>query len=304
MNYQGLDQVVTELPPSEGNGPEEPEKPAKKRRFPWGMLIVALIFVIVPFISWYGTWFGRPLSDEQMETYLNDQEKPRNVQHALSQVASRIIEDDTSAKRWYPAVISAAHHSLPQIRLTAAWVMGQDNTYEEFHRALLELLKDEHSGVRHNAALSLVRFNDESGRPELRAMLMPHTLLAEGDGKVEFFVEEGAPFGEDAPLARIKPNEGQQVEVRAKEEGRVDTLKVSADSFVKAGDELMTISPSAEQVWQTLRAFYLMGQAEDAPYVQRYARPLPGMPDRIQKQALSTLEAIRIRDSKRATEGG
>ncbi len=293
---------MTEPPPSEGD--EEPEQPARKRRFPWAMLVVALIFVIVPFISWYGTWFGRPLTDEQMEFYLNDQEKPRNIQHALSQIAGRIIENDESVKRWYPSIISATRHSLPQIRLTAAWVMGQDNTYEEFHRVLLDLLKDPHPGVRHNAALSLVRFNDPSGRPELQAMLSPRTLRAESDGTVEFFVEEGAPFAEGAPLARIKQSDSQQVEVHAQEEGRVETLKVRANETVEAGDELMTISPSTEQVWQTLRAFYLIGRAEDAPYVERYARPLPGMPDRIQKQALATLEAIRARDSKPATEGG
>ena len=268
------------------------------------MLVVALIFVIVPFISWYGTWFGRPLSDEQMESYLNDQEKPRNIQHALSQIAGRIIENDPSVKRWYGDVISATRHSLPQIRLTAAWVMGQDNTYEEFHSALLDLLKDSHPGVRHNAALSLVRFNDPSGRPELQAMLTPQTLRAESDGTVEFFVEEGAPFGEGAPLARIKQGEGQQVEVRAQEEGRVETLSVKSDAPVKAGDELMTISPSTEQVWQTLRAFYLIGRTEDGLYVERYARPLPGMPDRIQKQAFATLEAIRNRASNPPPGGG
>lgn len=294
-DYQEIDRTVTEQELFQESDQAKQNPTTRKRRFPWGMIVVAFIFVIVPFISWYGTWFGRPLSDEKMAEYLNDKEKPRNVQHALSQIATRIIENDSSVKRWYPAVISASEHSLPQIRLTAAWVMGQDNTQEEFHTVLLRLLKDEHPGVRHNAALSLVRFNDRSGRPELQAMLTPQTLRAEGDGAVEFFVEEGAPFAEGSPLIRIKQSDGREIEIRAKEEGRAASLKIEAGAIVNAGDELMTISPSAEQVWQTLRAFFIIGESEDIPYVQRYARPLPGMPDRIYKQALSTIEAIRAR---------
>ncbi|HEY7545930.1 MAG TPA: hypothetical protein VID27_13645, partial [Blastocatellia bacterium] len=56
------------------------EIPTARRKFPWGMIVVAALFVIIPFLSWYGTWFGRELSDEQVETYLNDNEKPRNIQ--------------------------------------------------------------------------------------------------------------------------------------------------------------------------------------------------------------------------------
>lgn len=274
-----------------------PEPPKKRRKYPWAMMTVAILFVIIPFLSWYGTWFGRALSDEQMSSYLNDKEKPRSVQHALSQIATRIIENDQSVKRWYPEVLEAARHSVPQVRLTAAWVMGQDNSNEEFHFALLTLLKDSHPGVRHNAALSLVRFNDRTGRPELQAMLTPYTLTAKSGGEVEFFVGEGAPVGEGGPLVRIKQGDGQSIEIHAQEDGRVETLRVSAGATVNVGDELITLSPSTEQVWQTLRAFFLIGQSEDIPYIQRYVRPIPGMPDRIQKQAASTLEAIRARAS-------
>jgi vesicle coat complex subunit len=45
--------------------------------------------------------------------------------------------------------------------------MGFDNTSQEFHNALLKLLHDQEPIVRRNAALALVRFNDNSGREEL-----------------------------------------------------------------------------------------------------------------------------------------
>jgi hypothetical protein len=41
-----------------------------------------------------------------------------------------------------------------------------------------------------------------------------------------------------------------------------------------------------------------VGQANDIQYVQKYTRPISTMPDRIQKQAASTIEAIRDRAGK------
>jgi hypothetical protein len=60
----------------------------------------------------------------------------------------------------------------------------------------------------------------------------------------------------------------------------------------------MTLSPSTEQVWEALRALFLVGQSEDIPYVERYTRPIATMPDSVLKQAASTLEAIRARTGK------
>jgi hypothetical protein len=260
------------------------------------MVIVAALFVIVPFLSWYGTWFGRELSDEQIETYLNDEEKPRNVQHALNRIVERMEKKDQSVRRWYPKIMSLAGHSIPQIREYAVWAMGHDNTSEEFHSRLREMLADEDAIVRGTAALWLVRFNDASGRPELVRMLTPVTVRAEDGGTVELIVEEeGSPVIRDAPLARIKRDDGQSVEIRAPQASRVETILVTDEGRVEAGAELMVLSPATEQVWEALRALYLVGLMEDVSFIERYARPLPGVPDYVQKQATDTLEAIRSR---------
>ena len=266
-----------------------------RRKFPWGMLVVATLFVIIPFLSWYGSWFGRELSNEQVETYLNDNEKPRNIQHALNQIVERMEKGDQSVKRWYPKITSLAAHTIPQVREFAAWAMGHDNTAEEFHASLLSLLQDENATVRGTAALWLVRFNDASGRPELVRMLRFTTLRAEESGTIELLVKEGLPVASGAPVARIKKDDGQTVEIRAKEAGRVSTLVVTDESRVETGADVMTLSPTIEQVWESLRALYLVGQTEDSPYVERYTRPLPGLPDQVQKQAAETMEAIRSR---------
>jgi multidrug efflux pump subunit AcrA (membrane-fusion protein) len=234
-----------------------------------------------------------------MTEYLHDQNKPRNVQHALAQLGNRIIDKDQTAKQFYADVIGASQHSQAEVRMTAAWVMGQDNTFEDFHTALRPLLRDSSAGVRHNAALGLVRFGDSSGRPELVAMLEPYVVRAEHTGVVELIIkEEGVALAAHGPVARIKQDDGQTVEIHAPEAGRVESVLVSNNSRVEAGKDLMTLSPSTEQVWEALRALYLIGQPDDIPQVQRYARPVPTMPDNIPKQAASTIEAIRQRASK------
>lgn len=283
----------------EDDVPQPPRRTGPSRKYPWAIAIVVVLFVVVPFVSWYGTWFGRQLSDSQMEAYLNDQNKPRNVQHALAQLGNRIIGGDPSARAWYPSVIAASENPSSEVRLMAAWVMGQDNTDQEFHRALLPLLQDEHAGVRHNAALALVRFNDGTARPELVAMLKPTTLRAASDGTVEFLVkDEGTPVAARMPLARIKQPDAQVAVMLAPEAARVETLLVEDGSNVSAGSDLITLSPETEQIWNALVALYIMGQPDDIPYIQRYTGQLPGISERINKQAVSTLEAIRERARK------
>jgi len=147
-----------------------------RRRSPWPLAVVAALFIILPFLSWYGTTFWRTLGDEEIEKYIGDTEKPRHVQHALEQIDRRILAGDPEVKKWYPRVVSVAGNQLPDLRLAAAWVMGDDNRAEEFHVALKQLLTDQEPAVRRMAALSLSRFNDGSGRAELNSMLRSYSV--------------------------------------------------------------------------------------------------------------------------------
>jgi hypothetical protein len=277
-----------------------PESSKPKRRKPWALFLVAGLFVIVAFLSWYGSWFGRPLSDSQIEQYLADTEKPRNIQHALSYIGNRLAEGDQSLERWYPSIILSAHHATPQVRMTAAWAMGQDTDYQEFRQTLQTMLGDSDAGVRHNAALSLVRFGDASGRTEILSMLESKVIEAETDGIVDIIIEqEGIQIGAGSPIVRIT-REGQQVaDIRTSEDARVESLLVSDGQQVERGDRIMVLAPSTEQAWESLRALYLIGRPEDTVAIQRYTVQFAGMPDRIQKQAGATLEAIRLRGEGR-----
>ncbi len=285
--------------PSQDETPVPPKPLFPNRKYPWAILFVVLLFVLIPFFSWYGSWFGRPLSDDKIEQYLSANAKPRDVQHALSFIGNKIIEGDKSMLRWYPLVVNASHNESPEVRKIAAWTMGQDNTSEAFHAALLPLIKDSHAGVRHNAAVQLVRFKDATSRMELLAMLEPTILKAESDGTIEFIIsEEGRAVAGNSPLARIKNSDGQISEIRSPEAGRIEMFVVPDKSTVKAGDKVMILAASVEQVREALKALFIVGQTEDIPHIQRYTGQVSGMSDAVQKQAVSTLEAIRSRNTK------
>ncbi len=48
------------------------------------------LIVLMPFLFWWNTWFGRHLSDQQLTEYLHDDKKPRHIQHALVQMGDRM----------------------------------------------------------------------------------------------------------------------------------------------------------------------------------------------------------------------
>ena len=84
------------------------------------------LIVLMPFLFWWNTWFGRQLSDKQLAEYLLDDKKPRHIQHALVQIGERVTRHDPNVTRWYPDVVRLASCPSEEVRNTDAWVMGQD----------------------------------------------------------------------------------------------------------------------------------------------------------------------------------
>lgn len=267
-------------------------------RWTYAILALAFLFVLMPFLFWQSTWFGRPLSDADLAKNLADREHPRKTQHALSQIADRMGSPNQAvrdaAKQWYPQVAALVAHPTAEIRVTAAWVMGLDNSVGEFRSALLRLLEDPHPLVRRNAALSLVRFGDASGLREIRAMLLAYEVRAARDGTLDQRLKPGDVINPGTLLGRIKVGE-EEIEVRAQVPGTLERWMVAEGASVKAGDSTASVSPSQEMVWEGLRAMFLVGTAEDLPEVERYARGVAGMPDIIRQQAELTARAIRSR---------
>ena len=278
-------------------------EPHRKR----GTLILAVVtalFVIVPFLFWRGTWFGRELTEDQIGEYLADTEEPRHSQHALAQIAERIANADATVKRWYPQVLRLVDSPHPELRVNVAWVLGADNQSEEFHQALLALLRDPEPLVRRNAALSLVRFGDSSARPELLSMIRPYTVVAPREGKLLYRLEE-ADFVDRGTLmarmdvARMEAGEEELLEIRSPLPGKLQRKLAEEGGMVEAEEEIILLSPGEEHAWEALRALYLVGQSEDLAEIERFARGAAGkMSPRVQQQAVLTAGEIRRRVSE------
>lgn len=259
------------------------------------LIIVAALFIIVPFLAWYGTWFGRDLSDEKITEYLADEKNPRHVQHALSQLAGRLEKKDAGVRRWYPQIVAVSNSNFAELRSNVAWLMGKDNQSQEFHDALLKLLHDNEPIVERNAAISLVAFNDKSALPVIRSMLQPYALAAPIEGEVSSVLNEGAPVKVGMMLSRVKQNENQIVEVRSPLPGEIGKVSVSVGAKIKVGDTMLLIAPDSSSVWEALRALYLIGEREDLPVVESYARGVGKLPAEIKQQASLTAQAIQRR---------
>jgi hypothetical protein len=273
-----------------------PAKPRRRMSTRNRILFLATGWLIVsmPFLFWWNTWFGRQLSDQQLTEYLQDDKKPRHIQHALVQIGERIGRRDANVKRWYPDVVRLASYRVDEVRNTDAWVMGQDTSGAGFHETLLKMLGDSSLMVRGNAALSLVRFGDASGRPQIVALLQPAGVTSPQAGQVTDTATPGTAIHQGGVIAKIQVD-GQTSEIRAPISGRLRNLNVRAGQAVTAGTEVAVVEPSDDQIWEALRALFIVGQLEDLSAVVPYERDVPEISDRVRQQATLTDQAIRAR---------
>ena len=251
--------------------------------------LFVFLLVLFPFLFWYQTWFGRRLSDAEMDRYFADKAKPRHAQHALVQVGERLARHQ-NASRWYANVLEQVSSPNLELRQTAAWIMGQDRSYAPFHDALLRLIHDSQPMVRRNAALSLSLFGDPAARAELVAMLRPYAVTAPSGGILKYRLKLGDYVNPGTLVARVG-----DAEVRTAVPGEVRALDRRDGTSVGRGDPVADLSADKNHVWEALRALYLVGEAPDLEDVERYTHPVPGMPDAVERQALMTAQAIQSR---------
>ena len=277
-----------------------PTKPGLKPRWLFVILALTFLFVLMPFLFWQATWFGKPLNDAQLQKSLVDREHPREIQHALSQVADRMLARDTftrdSARQFYPQVVQIAQNGQDELRLTAAWVMGQDNSIPDFHQELVRLLQDPNPMVCRNAALALVRFGDASGLAEIRSMLQPSAIGAHEAGALEQRLKPGESINPGTLLGRIRSGNSTS-ELRSQIPGIIRQWLVPDKAAVAKGQPILRVDPSVSEIWESLRALYLIGQLEDLPAIEEIARGAGDIPANVRQQAELTATAIRSRQS-------
>jgi Biotin-requiring enzyme len=276
---------------------QKPEEGSRRRMSTNQRLLfflTAWLICLMPFLFWWNTWFGRALSERQLNEYLHDDKKTRHIQHALAQIGERMTKHDSTVARWYPEVVRLASYPVEEVRNTDAWVMGQDTSVSVFHEALYKMLNDSSMVVRGNAALSLVRFGDSTGRPQIVALLQPASITAPQAGKVVDTASAGTPIHQGGIVVRLT-HDSQTSEVRSPIGGRVRELSVRVGQTVNTGDQVAVLDPGSDQVWEALRALYLIGQPEDITAVRGYERELPDVPEHVRQQAADTERAIRKR---------
>jgi biotin carboxyl carrier protein len=251
--------------------------------------LFAFLLVLFPFLFWYSTWFGRELSDSDIDLYFADASKPRRAQHALVQIGERLTRRQ-DVSRWYPRIVEQTGSSNVELRQTAAWLMGQDRKYAPFHEALRRLLADPAPMVRRNAALALAGFGDPAARPELLAMLRPHSIAAPAAGSVQYRLKLGDYVNPGTLIAHVGG-----VEVRAAVPGEVRSLGRREGAAIAAGESLADLGPDKNHVWEALRALFIVGAPGDLEDVERFTRPIAGMPDTVTRQASLASQEIRSR---------
>jgi hypothetical protein len=270
----------------------------RKTSKPLVVTLLTLFFAMVPFLFWRATWFGGKLTDAEIERYLHDR-NARTIQHALAQAAEHMIKGDSQRghSSWYESVAATADHPRAEIRSTAAWVMGQDNSSPGFHAALLRLIHDPEPLVRRNAALSLVRFGDMNARPELLEMLRPYPVRCPGAGRLSFRTGVDETVNPGTLLARVVRAPDNVLEIRSPLPGRVLRLCLEEGQSTNENEPVVELAPAPDQVWEALRALVLVGRAQDLAEVEKVGREFggSGFDARLRQQLELTLRAIRSR---------
>lgn len=149
--------------------------------------------------------------------------------------------------------------------------------------------------VRGNAALSLVRFGDSTGRPQIVAQLQPAQITAPAAGTIVDTDRPGTAIHQGGLVAKLKTDESSQpLEVRSPIPGRIRSV-AQPGAKIASGAEIAVIDPGTEQVWEALRALYLMGQPDDLPAIRPYERDVPDVSNDVRQQAQETEKAIEAR---------
>ena len=130
------------------------------------------------------------------------------------------------------------------------------------------------------------------GRPQIVALLQPAHISAPADGHVVDSDRPGTPVHQGGLLAKLATaGSSTPVEVRSPIPGRIRSV-AQPGANVTANSEIAVVDPGTEQVWEALRALYVVGQMDDLEAVRTYERDLPDISNDVRQQAVETEKAI------------
>jgi multidrug resistance efflux pump len=121
-------------------------------------------------------------------------------------------------------------------------------------------------------------------------MLHPYEVHAPVAGAIHYRLKLGDYVNPGTLLAHVG-----ETEVRSSAPGEVRSLEHKEGDAVAQGDVLAELSVDKNHVWEALRALYVVGQPQDLEDVQRFMRPVQGLPESVARQAALTAQAIQSR---------
>src|SRR6185312_6528080 len=105
QSFSSGSSTVASVPTTERAGASASPRRRMSTRSRLLFFLTAWLIVLMPFLFWWSTWFGRQLSDKQINEYLHDEKHPRHIQHALIQIGERIAKNEHGLDRWYPDLV-------------------------------------------------------------------------------------------------------------------------------------------------------------------------------------------------------
>src|SRR5216110_874868 len=117
----GTEASVTENSAAQAGSPLDKSPHGMSTRTRLLFYLTAWLIVLLPFLFWWNTWFGRWRPDKQITKYLRDDKRPRHIHHALVQIGARIMRRDTKVAQWYPELVRLSTHLVEEVRNTDAW---------------------------------------------------------------------------------------------------------------------------------------------------------------------------------------
>ncbi len=226
--------------------------------------------------------------------------RARDVQHGIEEITRRFDEHREGMDRFAALLVDASRREEEPVRIAAAWAMQYDAPRREFVLRLREMVASDASVlVRRNAASSLAAQGDPSGRPVLRSMLEPWTVVAPESGTVLSLAATGSVLRDGATAARMRVADGAEVEVRTAVGGCVSGSLVAAGSQVATGAPLLSLKPDASHVLNAAFALGRVGTADDVDLLNRIAAPQSECPDDVRRAAVAAVAAIRAREPPR-----
>ena len=125
-------------------------------------------------------------------------------------------------------------------------------------------------------------------------MLGPFTVKTDDEGILTNRLAPGDVVDRNTLLGRVAV-EGREepAEIRSPLPGVVREQLLADGAVVQTGDDVTLLEPSAQHVYEALRALYLVGTLEDLEDVRRFLKPGEHMPASVSEQARLTSEQIR-----------